>query len=902
MTVTITDVRVEREPRPTVIDDAPRISWTLTGPRGVAVEEARVLVRRGEDVVWTALASGSARYGAGIDCPGTVLVSDALYVVDVEVVTDAGSARASGAFRTGLLKDDAWAGARWITAPPEARAQGAPRFRIEFDGGENAAPARLFLAAGGIAHAELNGVPLGDEVLGPGFTAYDRRVQYLSWDLAPALRPGPNALTIELGRGFYGQAEPTVWEWERSPWADEPCVRFVIRSGEGEGEGDAGAGSAVARVLARSDAAVRCAVGPTVYDDVFGGESWDGRRELPRPAHPGIDDSAWSAALECDGPAGRLVGRRQPPVRALGELEGRVLGGDGDVVILDFGRVIAGTARVRVRGPEGATIALHYGERIDDAGRVDVADAHGYYNGRFQVDRLTLSGGDDDWQARFGWKGFRYVEVIGWPEGVPLTTGSVVAVVEHADLERTGAFTTSDALLSTIHELTVRTALNNLGSIPTDTPSLEKNGWTADGMLGTELFLLNVDAHELLAKWVDDIADSRDADGVPHVIAPHGGWSWDWSPAPTWHSAYVFVPWWLYRYTGDERVLRTHADGILAYLDAEYARSPGGIATTTLGDWVSPETPADGGNPPEDLRVSATAYLHGMLATAAAAMRVLGRATDADALDDRARTVAAAFRREFYDSRAAVVRGVGDNGYRQAHNVLAIAHGLIPEEDRAAVADGIARDVRARDTHLNTGALATKYLLPVLTEHGHADLALELAQQTSYPSWGHWIAQGATSLWEHWRADARSQNHYFLGTVDEWLFASVAGLAIDDVADGVIRMRPRFIGALSSARARARTPFGPTAIAWEVLGDECTLVAEVPPGARALLDLPVASASLVTESGGPLGAGAGVGVIRPDRGALGLELGGGRFEFRFPVDRAERATMDAIGGEAVWLE
>lgn len=526
---------------------------------------------------------------------------------------------------------------------------------------------------------------------------------------------------------------------------------------------------------------------------------------------------------------------------------------------------------VRAVGNAGTQITLRYGERLGIDGPND-DDPRGHYNGRLQRDEIILAGAASllEWESRFTWKGFRYVEVTGWPGDGP-AEGDLVACVVHTDLAVTGSFSCADATIDGIHRLVVPTVLNNVHSIPTDTPKFEKNGWTLDGMLATQMALHNLEAIELLTKWVDDISDARDTDGAPLVLAPHGGWDWDWSPAPPWHAAYVLVPWWLFQHTGDDRVLRDHVDGIVAYVELEYSRSPDGIAQTTLGDWVSPDSSPEGGNPPEDYRISATAFLHEMLVTAAAICDVLGR-TEGDGLRAKAAVVRRAFLATFYDERLRLVRGIGDEGYRQSHNTLALAFDLLPESARHRVAEGLVADILARDAHLNTGVLSTKHLLPVLTRFGHGEVALALARQRTYPSWGHWLELGATTLWEHWHEDSRSLDHLFLGTVDEWFYATVAGIARDDIAWRRIRFEPRVIGALERADAVVSTPLGRAAISWETHDTDATVRVEVPYRARGVVVLPAGARAV----GGPP-------PVDADKESARFHIEHGLYEFQCPA-------------------
>lgn len=817
--ISVYDVRVERAHQPWGIDVDPRISWKVgSTSNGTTVLDASVTVLNGGRVLWeTRVAHPTS---SSVECPLSALESDQSYDVVVRITTNAGSAEAATTFRTGLLHDDDWGGATWIAAPAELGGA-APLMRAEFSVPTGARNARVYLAAGGIARVHINGKPASTEVLGPGFTAYDHRVQYLVWNVSELVHDGPNAIAIELGRGFFAMSEPNIWQWEASPWSGTPRLRLTLIVDN-------------TVVLASGD---RFSVidGPTRYDNLYGGETFDARLDHPGASIAGFVGRGWMPAARIDAPAGRLVHRRQQPIEVIESLSGTLVSRHDGRLILDFGRVVAGWVRVEVNGDSGQRIDLRYGEKLTN-GRPNDDDEFDYYSGRFQHDVLILAGHDVEvWETRFGWKGFRFVEVTGWPVE-ELAPGAIIARVVHNAVDRTGHFEASDEGMTAVHALTVQTILNNLHSIPTDTPKYEKNGWTADGMVGTEMFLLNLDTHELLAKWVDDISDSRDERGIPAVIAPRGGWTYDWNPAPPWHAAYVMIPWWLYRYGGDTRVLTDHFDGIVQYLSAEFSRAAAGIATTTLGDWVSPETPPAGGNPPEDLRVSGTAYLYAMLTTAVEIGRVLDR--DTTRLASMAEVVRRAFLATFFDADAGVVRGDDDRGYRQSHNVLALAHGLIDPSERQRVADSIAHDVVARGNHLNTGVLATKYLLPVLTEFGYADVAVALARQTTFPSWGYWVELGATSLWEHWHEDARSQGHYFLGTIDDWFYGYVAGIRTTDVAFRRVLVKPAVMGVLDAAAAEVESPFGRVAVSWRVTGRTGILDLTVPVGVTADVELP----------------------------------------------------------------
>jgi alpha-L-rhamnosidase len=540
--------------------------------------------------------------------------------------------------------------------------------------------------------------------------------------------------------------------------------------------------------------------------------------------------------------------------------------------------VIAGWATLKVRGRAGDTVVMKYGEKLLPDGTVDARDEHHYFKQGFQTDRVTLAGtGDESWHPSFSWKGFRYVQVEGWPGDAPPPTDAVTAQVVHTDAKVIGYFSSSDALLDWIHTATVDTLLNNLYGLPTDTPMYEKNGWTGDGMLGADMMLRNLDSAALLAKWVQDIADTRTAEGAPLLIAPNPGWGT--GRAPPWHAAYVLVPWSLYWLRGDRQVLADHAQGMARYVDLEDRRSPGGIAETDLGDWVSPQTAPDGENAPEDKRIAATAYLYRMATTLADVGTALDEAAMAQHFAARAEAVREAFNAHFYDAGAGRYRGDGDDGVRQTHQLLALGFGLVPDDQRTRVTDALVAAVHAHDDHLDTGALGTKLLLPVLTDTGHPGLAMKVATQTTFPGWGFWHANGATSLWEHWKLASRSRGHYFLGTIDDWLYGDVAGLR--PLAPGWQRIgiRPALTHQLDHAAADTLTPYGKAAVDWTRTPTQFRIAIDVPVGTEAEVRLPVSSDAPLQESGRPLGQVPGIHAVHACGEDMCFVLASGHYQF-----------------------
>ncbi|KAF8207353.1 bacterial alpha-L-rhamnosidase-domain-containing protein [Mycena galopus ATCC 62051] len=752
----------------------------------------------------------------------------------------------------------------------------APLLRKSFtlDSNNIVAFARLYYSAGGFASITLNGLPASHYVLSPGFTKYDTQVQYVGLDVTALLTAGENVLALELGRNYYGitQVALSEWNWVDAAWHGEPAFRCVLSIGYADGT--------TQRIV--SDTSWKTIEGPTRLDDIYGGENYNASYIIPGYELPGFDDSGWDNAEIMSGPAGALVNARQPPTRLLESLRPiSITQPVPGIYIATFERVVAGWARITASGPKGTLITVHFGEKLNPDGTVIYLDvAHNFAN-NWQTDRFWLAGtgGAETFEPKFSYKGFLYVQLEGWPGPSPPTADDIIGQVVHDDFETYGDFNSSSELFNQMHAAVRYTMLNNVHSIPTDCPTFEKKGWSGDAMLATEMFLSNFGSSELLAKYVRDLHETRvDGAGPPDVIGPDTGFGWD-TQAPTWHSALILTPAWIYEYRGDKRVLTDHYDSMKSYIEFELGRSPEGISTTWLGDWNTPETDPNGANPPEDLRVPATAFLYQMFVTMQEIAMILSQPDDAASFAQSAVQVKSAFNDAFFNASLGHYAGVGDSGYRQSHNILALAFNLTQDGGTAVtVAKSIVTDVTSRDIHLNTGALSTKHLLPVLTAYGYVDVALALAQQTTFPSWGFWIENGATTTWEHWLVAARSHDHFFLGTFEDWFFKSVLGIQSTSIAFQTVDIVPVATGALEFASGWMLTPFGNLTVAWTRTAASLTLDLGVPVGVTATVNFDTASE--VTESGVNVMGLQGISVLPSAYGQpLRLAVGSGRYIF-----------------------
>ncbi|MGI8867322.1 MAG: family 78 glycoside hydrolase catalytic domain [Mycobacteriales bacterium] len=729
----------------------------------------------------------------------------------------AGSVPGGTAYADGVPAE----GARTITV--EAPAAPSPLLRKEFTIPAEVRSARLYVTGLGYHEVHLNGVRVGDAVLDPAFTAYDQRVLYNTHDVTPLLRVGGNAIGIALGRGLYGMKQPNVWTWNAAPWNAEPAAISQLEISCSDGS----------RLIVVSDESWLVRESATRRDMIYGGDDFDARVDVDGWTDTGYDARDWTQARVVDGPAGPLHGQELPHIKIAGEIAPVAVETllDG-ARRYDFGGVTAGWARLTVAGPAGARVTVHYGEKLDDDGHVNHDNWH--VEGAIQTDFYTLAGkGIEAWRPAFSYKGFRYIEISADSE---LTAEEVLAEPVHSAVTTVGAFDSSSDLFNWIDDATARTVVNNLHGIPTDTPYYEKNGWTADAHLIAESAIYQYDLQTFFRKWLADFRDAQQPDaGIP-VIVPTGGWGTFTDPC--WSGAYPLIAWNLYQFYGDSDALAEHYGPLRRYAEClrERCEKAGWLwPDFSHGDWLAPGYTLA----PEGPKLAGTAFVQHTMTTMAQIADAIGAAGDATAYTALAGTVADAFNTAFLAD--GVYHSDKDAGYRQTNNVLPLAFEIVPHDRRAAVLANLVADITgAHGGHLDTGAIGTKYLLPTLCADGHADLALTVALQTTHPSWGYWKSFGGNTLWEAWDDDARSLDHYFLGTSCQWLREGLVGLR--PVEPGFRRFEIAPVAVDDDRVTHARTTYdsvlGPIEAGWRRAGGEVVVEALVPVGARATVRLP----------------------------------------------------------------
>jgi alpha-L-rhamnosidase len=833
----------------------PRLSWALESSLRAQKQTAYEIVVTGTTVdVWSTGKVLSAQQ-THVPYSGQPLASGQRVTWKVRAwdANDKPSPfSAPASWEMGLLQAADWKG-KWIGAMDQlaATTPPAPHLRRTFMVNKPVRAARAYVAGVGYGELWVNGKKMSDHVLDPGFTRFDKRVIYVTHDVTAALAQGNNAIGVILGNGFLNVHANDVWNFDNAPWRMPPRALVQLQIAYEDGTTQ----------TVVSDESWKVANGPITFDGIRNGETYDARLEKPGWSTASyVEDASWKAALAVRSPGGVLSAQMFQPQKVVRSLQAaKVTSPQAGVYVFDFKQNTAGWAKITVSGAAGTQITLKYGEKLAANGTVDQSNIDVYVRqGAFQTDTYILKGqGTEIWEPRFTYHGFQYVEVRGFP-GTP-TAANVQAQVVNTAFDTIGTFTSSNDLLNRIYQATQWSYLANFQSIPTDCPQREKNGWTADAHLAAEQAMFNVDGAAAYTKWIRDFRDEMRPNGELAGIIPTTGWGYGVGPA--WDSALLVIPWYLYQYTGDRQILESNYDLFTRYVDwlgtRDYINQP---VSSWLGDWV----PAHDVAPPP---VAHAGYHAFDARVTAATAGLLGKAADVTKYNAVADQVKQRFLAKFFNAGTAQVAGD-----EQTSLSAALYMNLVNDADRPRVFDRLTAKIAARNNHLDTGVLGTKYLWPVLTDGGRADLFFKIATQVDFPSWGRWLQAGGTTLWEQWD-DGGSHNHVFMGDIVTWFYRALAGINPDPAGPGFaqILIRPQVVGDLTSVKAETRTLRGVVSSAWRLQAGRLVLDVAIPVNSTATVSVPAASSDKVTADGATF--------VRSESGRQIYTVGSGLYTF-----------------------
>mgnify|MGYP000226888060 CR=1 FL=1 len=720
-------------------------------------------------------------------------------------------------FEMGFLSQNDWK-AKWI--------RGGNILRTHFSISRKVKRARAYICGLGYYELRINGRKVGDRQLDPGWTDYDKLVLYSTYDVTSLLKEGENAVGVMLGNGWYARKRSS----DGSPKPPILILQIDLEFQDGS------------RKTIISDEKWKVSKGPIIENDIYNGETYDARLEEEGWDTPGYDDSTWKNAEIAEPPSGRLVSQAAfPPIKAVKTIQPiSISNPKPGVYVYDFGQNFTGWVRLTVKGPRGAKVKLRYAELLHPDGTINTTPNRGAK----ATDTYILKGGGIEvYEPRFTYHGFRYVEVTGFP-GTP-NLDSLEGIVVHSAVESTGGFSCSNQLINKIHKNILWGQLSNLMSVPTDCPQRdERLGWMGDAQLTVEEAIYNFNMAAFYTKWIRDIKEAQEKDGsVPDVVPPY----WRLYPAdPAWGTACVTIPWHLYLYYGDKRILEENYDVMKGWVDFLGTKTEGYVVKfSKYGDWCppgyinSPDTPGE--------LVSTFYYYHDAMILSKVA-RLLGKSAEAERYKRLSEKIKEAFNKEFLkDDQYAPIRisSTLPPISSQTSNLLPLFLEIVPKDKEESVFKRLLENIVTKhDCHVATGIVGTRYLLDTLTKHGRADLAYKLVSQTTYPSWGYMIREDATTVWERWEyltgGGMNSHNHIMFGSIDAWFYKALAGINIDPDAPGFERIiiKSHVVGDLKYVSASINTIRGKVSSSWRKEEDSLVLEVSLPVNSRGEVHIP----------------------------------------------------------------
>lgn len=864
----------------------PRFSWELSSAQPqllqthyqIIVSSSLTTLNRGEGDVWD---SGKVPSDRSIlnSYKGKSLQSKAVYFWKVRVWSNQGVSAWSAPqhWSMGLLNKDDWK-ASWMglekTFPWDSISMfarlSARYFRKDFAISRPIKRATVYVSGLGLYELHLNGEKVGDQVLAPVPTDYDQTVLYNTFDVTDQLLKGNNAIGLILGNGrFFTMRQnykPHKWHNYGLPRA---LLQLEIEYSDGS----------TTRVV--SDASWKVtADGPIRTNNEYDGEEFDATKSMVGWDKPGYTEKNWYLSELVTAPKGQVKAQLTPPMKVLATIDPKsVKAISGGRYIVDMGQNFAGWLKIRVTGKKGDTIKLRFAESLTSSGELFVANLRDAK----VTDKYVLSGnGVEAWNPTFIYHGFRYVELTGWPGELhpDMLTGEVVS----DEMEITGNFQSSNSVLNALHKNAYWGILSNYKGMPVDCPQRnERQPWLGDRTSGAygEGFLFQNNL--LYAKWLDDIRDAQKPEGSIPDVAP-SFWFY-YKDNMTWSGAFLNIANTMYQQFGDTKPIEKHYDAMkkwLWYMKGKYKTADHIMNKDSYGDWcMVPETlqqiQTRDSTRITDPQLIATAYYHYFLKMMAEFALLTERVGDTAAYQQEAKRVHTAFNKKFFQEQTSSY----SNGTATSY-LLPLAFGLVPDGKEKAVFQALTKRIETTDKgHISTGVIGTAWIMRTLHRLGRQDLALKLATNTTYPSWGYMVKEGATAIWELWNGNTappamNSQNHVMLlGDLLVWMYEDLAGIRSQSPGFKRLLLKPSIDLPITDLLVSYKTPHGLVQSQWVKDGEVFTWACTIPGNTTAEIRLSKArwSWNHVLSTG--------LRVVSESDTELVLEAGSGRHSFTF---------------------
>lgn len=770
----------------------------------------------------------------------------------------------------GFLDTSEWS-AKWIEAAEitDGKAGAPPVFYKDFDLSTDIKSARLYITSHGIYDVTLNGNRINEDLFTPGWTAYQKRLQYQVYDVTSLLEKGKNSTLVTVGDGWYrGYLE---WKRERNFYGKEVALLYQLEIQLTNGE----------KIVVQSDSTWKSSFdGPIRYSDIYMGEMLDTRideSDIRFVDTVRVKDFSLLNLIAQQGP----VVRRQEVIQPIDTSRSP----KGELIV-DFGQNLVGWVRVNIKGNAGDTLALHHAEVLDQNGDLYTQSLRTAK----QENKFVLNGQQQVIEPHFTFQGFRYLRLSGAAVS-GLDVKNLTAVAIYSDMELTGLFASSNTEINQLQHNIQWGQKGNFLDIPTDCPQRdERLGWTGDAQVFFNTAAYNMNVNLFFKKWLGDIkAEQYDNGNVPVVIPKTVKRGTDGSAG--WSDVATIIPWRHFVVYGDTSILADQYFSMKKWVDFITSESEQDLwkRTSHYGDWLfyTMADDRDGKAAITDKSLIAQAFYAASTQNLIHAARVLGKDADVAKYTALLGRVKEAFNHEFVTPSGKLVSN------SQTAYVLALNFDLLPEEMRAQAAKRLADNIKAYGYHITTGFLGTPYINHVLTRFNYNDVAFKLLLQDTYPSWLYPIKKGATTIWERWDGikpngdfqnhNMNSFNHYAYGAIGDWMYKVITGIDVDSsaVAYKRIVIAPHVDGGLTHANGSLETLYGTVRSSWKFEGRNMHLHVSIPANTSAKIVLPHSKGTSILEKGKNLASVEEIKRYMSVGNSTVCELGSGEYEFQY---------------------
>lgn len=751
----------------------------------------------------------------------------------------------------GLLRNSDWA-AKWISLPNQ-KAIEVPEIgrevhkvqylRKDIQLQDELEEARLYITAKGIFQAQINGAQVGNDALTPGWTPYQKRIETLTYDVGALLDEGKNTIGIELAEGWHSGRLIFRKYADVSPWV---IAQLEVKYKSGESE------------TFVTDNSWRGTIkGPIQYASLYDGESYDANLEMPAWNKPDFDDAAWTAvdeeALSEDV---KLSPKRHNTVATKIELSTQMITEPvKGKVVFDLGQNMAGIPKINIPVKKGQRVKIRFAEMLQSNGEIYTKNYRSAVSTNFYMPAID---GVIEWQPKFTFHGFRYVELSGFDDSFTPEKSWVSGLVQYSDFNLVGTFSSSHEKLNQLQSNIEWGLRGNFLDIPTDCPQRdERAGWTGDAQVFIPTSLFIADAHSFWSSWMQSVREEQRDNGSVPIVVP------DIDKRRTssgWGDVATVIPWETYLRTGDVKILEDSYETMLDWINYYQSVSENHVVDMfSYGDWLQPysEHPTDARKGETDEKLINTAYYARSLDLTKQTAEVLGLSDEARKLSSWLDEVKMAFQSNFFYDDGTISKGKPT----QTAYLLAIGFNLLAPEMEQKCIPHLIREIEKADNHLRTGFLGTPLLAPVLEKIGRTDLMFEMLFKETYPSWFYSINQGATTMWERWNSytledgfnkdGMNSFNHYAYGAIGQWMYERIAGIKPIKPGYKEILIAPLPGGPLTSAQAKYESPYGEVSSAWKIEDEVFELKATVPPNTTAKVVIPANTEEHLIVNGQP---------------------------------------------------